>query len=99
MHLLWLTRKIPPTPPSPFTSAYAAHPVKGRFALRFTSPYDLLPLLRHSLLTMAAPGKFFTQVLHSVALPQAISKSPSNLPTIATSLFFHQDILHDYMQP
>ena len=32
---LWLTKEITSPPPSPFSPAYAAHPVKSRYALRF----------------------------------------------------------------
>ena len=52
--------KFPPTPPSPCASAYAAHQVKGTLRLA-TLALDLLPLLRHALLTTAAPGEILPQ--------------------------------------
>ena len=53
-------RKFPPAPPSPCASAYAAHQVKGTLRLT-TLALDLLPLLRHPLLTTAAPGEILPQ--------------------------------------
>ena len=47
----------PSAPLSSFASAYAAHPVKSRFA----SALDLLPLLRLPLLTTAAPREISPQ--------------------------------------
>lgn len=52
--------KFSPAPPSPFTSAFAAHSVKGRFAFRsatLLSTLDCIARLRPTLLTMAAPGE------------------------------------------
>ncbi len=56
--------KFPPPLPSSSASASAAHPVKGRFALRSASLHsalDLLPRLRPSLLTTAAPREISPQ--------------------------------------
>jgi hypothetical protein len=56
--------KFPPAPPSSSASACAAHPVKGRYALRSAALHgalDPLPLLRPSLLTTAAPREISPQ--------------------------------------
>ena len=78
--------KFPLTPLSSSASACAAHPVKGRCALRSASLLcapDLLARLRPSLLTTAAPREIFPQGRRS-------QKTASTIPAflISASAFF-----------
>ena len=74
--------KFPLTPLSSSASACAAHPVKGRCALRSASLLcapDLLARLRPSLLTTAAPREISPQGRRSAKATNAIPAFPPGL--------------------
>ena len=74
--------KFPLTPSSPYASAFTAHTVKGRCALRSAlllfAP-DLLARLRPALLTTAAPGEIYPQGRSSAKAANAIPAFPPGL--------------------
>lgn len=80
-------------PSSPCASAFTAHTLKGRCALRFASLHyalDLLARLRPSLLTTAAPREIFPQGRRSSKTANAIpafSLCPSSLSPLVPPSF------------
>lgn len=88
--------KFPLTPSSPYASAFTAHTVKGRCALRSASLHyapDLLARLRPSLLTTAAPreissqGRSEVKAIHTAPVfpPCPSLLSPSMPPSFPSS--------------
>ena len=92
--------KFPLTPSSPCASAFTAHTVKGRGALRSAlllfAP-DLLARLRPSLLTTAAPREIphEPQNRYKTMVAQLVTHR-DNQPTSSSFLLFPKDIQHDY---